>query len=161
MPTTARYSDGYEWQNHRGQWYVQRRNHPLARADGFVARSKLVMEAMLAEGLVEGESYEDYMLGQPARHLLPEERVWHRDGDVSNDDPENLMLFPSQGALAQHRSAIHKVQKAIDEKNTLENFTRMARENRERRQQAARKAHEVRRQHATNIRGKGRTTKKS
>lgn len=40
------------------------------------------------------------------RLLGDAERVWHVDGDVSNDDPENLMVFPSQAALAAHRSAV-------------------------------------------------------
>lgn len=90
----ARYAAGTTWTNGRGQVYVSVPDHPRARRDGLVARSRLVAEEMLG------------------RHLGAAERVWHVDGDVSNDEPENLKVFPSQAALAAHRAAIYAEDKA-------------------------------------------------
>lgn len=83
------YSEGYEWKNVRGQVFVYLPDHPQARKDGFVPRSHLVMSALM---------------GRPVTHP---ERVWHKDEDPSNDDPENLVLFADQKALAQHRSKLY------------------------------------------------------
>lgn len=85
--TNNRYRVGYEWKNHRGQVYVMMPDDPnCTRQDGFVPRAKLVMSAKVG------------------RTLRPEERVLHVDGNVENDDPDNLMLFENQKALQQYRS---------------------------------------------------------
>lgn len=114
----------YEWKNARGQWFVQTKTHPLARKDGFVARSKLVMEAMLAAGLERGQSHEDYALNDEPRHLRREERVLHVDGDPGNDDPENLKLFKNQGDLMKVLSDAYATARAEQDALTLADFNR-------------------------------------
>jgi hypothetical protein len=134
-----RYSEGYEWMTDRGQVYVMQSTHPFSRKDGFVARSKLVMETMLSTGLQPNDSYEDYAIKDEPRLLRPEERVYHLDGNVSNDDPENLMLFPNQKALAQYRSMLHREARELQDRQTLEDFNRIARDMNLRRKAAANK----------------------
>lgn len=61
----------------KGYMYVKAPDHHLADCNGYVKRSKLVMEKKL---------------GRP---LLPTEIVHHCDGDKLNDAMENLIVFPS------------------------------------------------------------------
>ena len=57
-----------------------RPEHPYANNRGYVREHRLVMEAMLG------------------RYLRPEEVVHHVDSDLSNNRPENLMLFADGAA---------------------------------------------------------------
>ena len=50
--------------------------HPYATALGYVRQHRLVLERELG------------------RHLLPEEKVDHRNGDTSDNRPENLRAYP-------------------------------------------------------------------
>jgi len=83
------------------------------------------MEAMLVAGLEPGQSDKDYALAIEPRNLLPEERVLHLDGIAGNDEPANLMLFPSQKALAQWRSARYAEAAKETNRKTVEDFNRM------------------------------------
>jgi hypothetical protein len=159
--TTQRYSVGYEWKNHRGQFFVMQPDHPACRKDGFVSRAKLVIEALLDGGIDEGQSWpNDYAMTAESRrkflveagtpdedikdeYLTASERVFHINGNPADDSPENLMLFPTQGALAQYRSEQYHIKRKERDKETLDNFTRQARELRERRRAAAKKGAEA------------------
>ena len=67
--------------NHsQGYVYVTNKEHPFANFNGYVKRSRLVMELHIG------------------RYLLPEEVVHHIDKNRSNDHLNNLMLFPNNGA---------------------------------------------------------------
>lgn len=61
-------------------WYRYCPEHPHATLHRVVAEHRLVMEGMLG------------------RFLDPHEVVHHRDGDPTNNDPENLVLFQTNGA---------------------------------------------------------------
>lgn len=52
-------------------------DHPHATKDGYVRQHRLVMEKVLG------------------RYLLPTEEVHHKDGDPTNNDPSNLLVFAS------------------------------------------------------------------
>jgi hypothetical protein len=135
-----RYADGHEWRNERGQWFVQRSAHPHGRADGMVARAKLVIEALMEamDGLPEGFSKDDYAVGRTG-FLDPKERVWHRDGDPANDDPENLMLFPTQADLVRHISAIKHAAVLQQDRETMDRYQERIRVLKEQRMAAAHK----------------------
>jgi len=155
--TSQRYSVGYEWKNHRGQFFVMTPDHPNCRKDGFVSRAKLVMEILLDGGIAEDQSYPDnYAMDLETRRdlltelypeipresitnefLLNQERVYHINGKPADDSPENLMLFPSQGALARWRSEQYHKKIKQEDQETLSNFARQSRELRERRHAAA------------------------
>lgn len=107
------YREGYEWTGPRKQIFVYMPDHPNARSDGFVARSRLVMEELI---------------GRP---LKKEERVYHEDGDIQNDHPENLTLFDNQGQLAQHRASQYaEADEDSDDKMRLRGLTHEARKER-------------------------------
>jgi hypothetical protein len=178
-----RYAVGYEWTNHRGQVFVMqgfKKNedetlqldedgkpipvYPGGRKDGFVARAKLVMEAMLADGLVEGDSYEDYALcdGKPQpRNLTSEERVYHRDGNAGNDDPTNLMLFPSMKAVASYRSDLHREARDEQDRKTIADYNRMVAESKAKRRAAGLKGVRARQAQTARSRQTGRSTAKA
>jgi transposase len=59
---------------------VYQPDHPHAKANGTVLEHRLVMEKKIG------------------RYLRPEEVVHHIDHDKANNDPDNLMLFPNNGA---------------------------------------------------------------
>ena len=65
-------------------------NHPQANIHGYVRGHRLAMQKVLG------------------RLLDPQEVVHHRDGDTSNNQTENLEIFPSNGA---HLSATAKGKK--------------------------------------------------
>ena len=58
--------------------------HPSANRDGYIYEHRLVAEETLR------------------RELAPEERVHHLDGDKGNNNPSNLLVFPSNGEHARH-----------------------------------------------------------
>lgn len=135
-----RYADGYEWRNHRGQWFVQRSSHPHARGDGFVARSHIVIELLMEDemGLPPGCSHEDYALGRKGL-LDPKERVYHLDLNPDNDDPENLLLFPNQRALVHYISDQRKIANKEQDRETMRQIVDKARALKEARWAAAHK----------------------
>lgn len=63
----------------KGYVYLYRPDHPHARKNGYVAEHRLVMEEMIG------------------RHLTRREVVHHKDGNRTNNLPENLQLFGSNG----------------------------------------------------------------
>lgn len=78
----------------RGQIMVSAPDHPNARKDGFVLHCRLVAEQKLG------------------RQLKPQERVLHwPDEDPTNDDPDNLMVFPNQAELGKFRAAHYQAGK--------------------------------------------------
>ncbi|MFA5168941.1 MAG: HNH endonuclease [Candidatus Omnitrophota bacterium] len=60
-----------------GYILLARKDHPHADSCGYVMEHRLVMESLLG------------------RYLNPSEVVHHIDGNVTNNSPENLMLFQS------------------------------------------------------------------
>ena len=64
----------------RGYVYERVPRHPFVQQNCYVAKHRLVMEAHLK------------------RYLDPEESVHHVDGNTSNNELSNLMLFPNEGA---------------------------------------------------------------
>lgn len=107
------YSIGAEWKNNRGQVYVYQPDHPFARNDGFVPRSRLVMEALIG------------------RFMTKDERVYHENGLLEDDSPENLTLFASQAELVQYRAAQYYEAKTEEDKMRLSGWTLQARHERE------------------------------
>lgn len=74
----------YFWKGGRaldadGYVLVKIPDHPYANNNGYVREHRLAMEKKLG------------------RYLLPEEVVHHKDEDCGNNDPENLILHPSNG----------------------------------------------------------------
>lgn len=87
-------SYGSEWRNARGQVFVFLPDHPHSRKDGFYPRAKVVMEEKVG------------------RLLDPQERVLHWPKQSPDaDEPSNLVLFPSQHALAQFLSQKYQAKK--------------------------------------------------
>lgn len=119
-----KYRVGSEQKSQRGQIYVFLPDHPMSRSDGFVARSKLVMAEMIG------------------RELTPEERVYHENETVDDDDPENLRLFPNQAALASYRSDKRRKEKLGEDQEQWKNYVEKATRHR----RATQEAHERRRQ---------------
>lgn len=62
-----------------GYWIVPCPSHPYARKDGFVLESRLVMEKKIG------------------RYLFPSEVVHHKDDNTQNNDPNNLVLYKTNG----------------------------------------------------------------
>lgn len=84
--------------------------HPYPRLSGYIYEHRLVMESVLG------------------RYLEPQEVVHHIDGNKSNNEPSNLLLFSNNGehiahewsdpSWAKHQSEIRKQASAVEE--TLE-----------------------------------------
>lgn len=74
-----------------GRYLVLKPNHSNARKNGYILRYRLVMSQII---------------GRP---LFAKEVVHHIDGNYANDDPNNLMLFPTESAHAR----FHKMQKVV------------------------------------------------
>lgn len=72
-----------------GYVLVKIQNHPHANNAGYIREHRLVMEQILG------------------RHLDPKEVVHHRNGDRSDNRPENLELFPSNGSHLAHELKGH------------------------------------------------------
>ena len=72
-----------------GRVLLKSPDHPHADR-GYVFRYRLVME------------------GQLGRYLLPSEVVHHIDGDPSNDNVENLQLFPDRASHTAHHKALER-----------------------------------------------------
>lgn len=84
--------------------------HPHATAAGYVRQHRLVMERVLG------------------RHLLPSEVVDHRNGDPSDNRPENLTLYSSNGEhLRATRTGKPKISRQEREKKTEEAVLRARR----------------------------------
>lgn len=92
LSETSRMESNPNWRGgrlvSRGRVYLKRPDHPHATKAGYVARARLMMEEMIR------------------RYLLPQEVVHHIDGDVSNDDSENLQLFPDSASHSAHHGRI-------------------------------------------------------
>ncbi len=71
---------GGEFKDNEGYIRVYRPEHPNAQSRGYVPKHRLVMEEHLG------------------RKLKEEEVVHHIDGDKENNDIDNLVLFPTNGA---------------------------------------------------------------
>lgn len=72
----------------KGYWYVWCENHPFpGKGKHYVAEHRLVMEKKLG------------------RYLLPGEVCHHIDSDPLNNDPENLIVFGSNGLHLKHELA--------------------------------------------------------
>ncbi len=144
-----KYSYGYEWTNGRGQVFVYLPDHPMSRADGFYARARFVIEEALATSsmnpwrvgddapelghgpyyvLEEGTSIS--VIREP-RFLRKEERVYHLHNVPGDDGPTNLMLFPSQKAIMQFRSAQYHSSKDLNYKDRLRGLTQVQKDLRE------------------------------
>ena len=70
---------------HRGRWFAHFPNHPSATKEGYVARSRLIVE------------------GKIRRFLTSEEIVHHINGITDDDKPENLMLMSTGEHLRLQR----------------------------------------------------------
>ena len=68
----------------RGYIYEYRPDHPFANSQGYVPQHRLVMEKLLG------------------RYLVPEEVVHHKNGIVTDNRPENLMLFSNNLAHLEY-----------------------------------------------------------
>jgi len=75
-----------------GYILVRKPQHFSARNNGYILRSRLVMEKLLG------------------RELLPNEIVHHKNGITGDDRPENLRLFKSR---KEHTSFHHKQRKHL------------------------------------------------
>jgi hypothetical protein len=170
-----RYAYGVEWKNNRGVVHVQVPDHPNARADGFYVRARVIMEEQMVAGnvmavdwlSVNENSHGPIAVSTPfdgdapsslrARFLEKTERVYHIDGDTSNDDPSNLALFANAKALAQFRSRQYHGSKNQDYRDRIKGLTEAQKELREelgveaaqlreKRQAAGRKAQRMRKE---------------
>lgn len=70
--------------NVAGYWYIYFPNHPFATKGHAVAEHRLIMEDILK------------------RYVLPHEVVHHKDGNPTNNDPDNLALFRSNADHLRH-----------------------------------------------------------
>ena len=83
---------GFRTEERDGRIEVYVPEHPFARPNGYVFRYRLVAEKMLG------------------RFLAPQEVVHHRNGNVQDDRPENLQVFPSQSEhIKVHNPARNRV----------------------------------------------------
>lgn len=70
-----------------GRFYVKASNHPHVTKEGYIARSRFVMEDFIG------------------RYLLPREVIHHINGDKTDDRIENLMLFKNGSDHAKFHMA--------------------------------------------------------
>jgi len=76
-----------------GYTFVSAPNHPSANTGGYVRRHRLVMEIQIG------------------RYLKPEEVVHHIDGDTSNDEFANLLLFHNTSAHSKYHAALRHAER--------------------------------------------------
>jgi len=82
---------GRGWKKHScGYILIRALNHPFADKQGYVRRSRLVAEKYLN------------------RYLTKKEVVHHINGDITDDRPENLYVFPSSQAHLKFHSLKNK-----------------------------------------------------
>lgn len=71
-----------------GRYFVLSPDHPNAQSNGYILRYRLIMSKTI---------------GRP---LTKSEVVHHIDGNKENDHPDNLMLFPSEGAHSKYHKRL-------------------------------------------------------
>jgi hypothetical protein len=93
------YHNNHNWKGGKvhmlGYEFTFVKDHPYANPIGYVKTARLVMENYLG------------------RYLDPEEVVHHIDGDVTNNDIENLMLFSNKSEHQKHHWRIKKLGKQL------------------------------------------------
>ena len=75
-----------------GYIFVKAKDHPYTSTEGYVKRSRLVMEKALG------------------RYLKPQEVIHHINRDRSDDRLENLMLFESNGKHIKYHAKLRRQQ---------------------------------------------------
>lgn len=73
--------------------FTKVKDHPYASITGYVKTARLVIEKNLG------------------RYLDPEEVVHHIDGDVTNNDINNLMLFENKSEHTKYHWKLRKLKK--------------------------------------------------
>lgn len=86
----SRFWRGGKYKMVSGYICVYSPNHPLANRDKYVMEHRLVMEKVIG------------------RYLRPEEVVHHIDKDVSNNKPDNLLLFADNSEHIKYHASIRR-----------------------------------------------------
>jgi len=81
---SPRWKGGIQIDKQSGCVRVYVPHHPLANKRGYVKQHRVVMEKELG------------------RYLLPDEMVYHKDGNGGNNDTDNLRLFVNQSEMVAY-----------------------------------------------------------